>query len=406
MNHWKSAFFTIVTGQTVSLIGSAAVQFSLIWWLSTTTNSPLMLALAGLAAFVPQLVLGPFAGVWIDRLRRKRVVITADLFMGTVAALFALCFLFFAPPAWSVCLVLGIRAVGTVFHTPAMQALVPLLVPQTELVRANGWSQFLQSGAFMLGPVLGGVMFSALPMWLILLTDFAGALAASGCLAWVPISEPPAHQAEQPHFAQEWKEGITPFLQDRPLLIVTIAATLCMVFFLPVSSYYPLMSSSYFAVSSLHGSLIEVVYAAGMMLSALIVSWMGSVRHRFLVIHLGLLGTGLFSLLCGLLPPTRWAFWLFALFCGLLGGCTNFYSIFYISYLQQTIPADRQGRVFSVVGTLSAAAMPIGLILSAPVAEQFGVSSWFLISGIVTLCLIVLSALISLYWFRRTNLPS
>lgn len=128
----------------------------MIWWLSTKTNSPLMLALAGLAAFVPQLILGPFAGVWIDRMKRKRVVIAADLFMGTVAALFSLCFLFTSPPAWSVCLVLGIRAVGTVFHTPAMQALVPLLVPREELVRANGWSQFFQSGAFMLGPVLGG----------------------------------------------------------------------------------------------------------------------------------------------------------------------------------------------------------------------------------------------------------
>ena len=53
MQHWKSAFLTIVAGQTVSLIGSAAVQFSMIWWLSTKTNSPLMLALAGLAAFVP-----------------------------------------------------------------------------------------------------------------------------------------------------------------------------------------------------------------------------------------------------------------------------------------------------------------------------------------------------------------
>ena len=137
MQHWKSAFLTIVAGQTVSLIGSAAVQFSMIWWLSTKTNSPLMLALAGLAAFVPQLILGPFAGVWIDRMKRKRVVIAADLFMGTVAALFSLCFLFTSPPAWSVCLVLGIRAVGTVFHTPAMQALVPRLVPREELVRAS-----------------------------------------------------------------------------------------------------------------------------------------------------------------------------------------------------------------------------------------------------------------------------
>lgn len=403
MQHWKSAFLTIVAGQTVSLIGSAAVQFSMIWWLSTKTNSPLMLALAGLAAFVPQLILGPFAGVWIDRMKRKRVVIAADLFMGTVAALFSLCFLFTSPPAWSVCLVLGIRAVGTVFHTPAMQALVPLLVPREELVRANGWSQFFQSGAFMLGPVLGGIMFSALPMWLILLTDFAGALVASACLAWVRIAEPTPAHTQLPHFGKEWKEGIVPLLQDQPLFIITIAATLCMIFFLPISSYYPLMSSGYFAVSSLYGSLVEVLYATGMMLAALIIGWVGTIRHKFLWIHLGLLGTGLFSLLCGLLPPDFWAFWLFAVFCSMLGGFTNLYNILYLSYLQQTIAAEKQGRVFSIIGTLSAIAMPIGLVLSAPIAEQQGVSSWFVIAGVATLCFILLSALLLLYWHQRSK---
>ena len=56
---WKRGFYTIFAGQTVSLIGSSAVQFALIWWLASGTDSPIMLALSGLVAFLPQLLLGP-----------------------------------------------------------------------------------------------------------------------------------------------------------------------------------------------------------------------------------------------------------------------------------------------------------------------------------------------------------
>ena len=113
---------------------------------------------------MPQLVLGPFAGVWIDRLKRKTVMIGADLFIALAAGVFALLFLFGTPPYWAACAVLGVRAVGNVFHTPAIQAAVPMLVPGEQLVRANGWSQFMQSGAFMLGPVLGAALYAALPL--------------------------------------------------------------------------------------------------------------------------------------------------------------------------------------------------------------------------------------------------
>jgi DHA3 family macrolide efflux protein-like MFS transporter len=81
-NKWKRDFLTIASGQTVSLISSAAVQFSLIWLLASETGSPIMMSIAGLVAFLPQLILGPFAGVWVDRLNRKTVIIAADLFLG------------------------------------------------------------------------------------------------------------------------------------------------------------------------------------------------------------------------------------------------------------------------------------------------------------------------------------
>lgn len=406
MNHsnWKRAFYTITAGQTVSLIGSSAVQFALIWWLSSETASPMMLAFSGLMAFLPQMLLGPFAGVWIDRWKRKNVVMLADLFQGVVAAAFAGWFLLAQPPYWTACVVLGIRAIGGVFHTPAIQALIPLLVPEDQLVRANGVSQFLQSGAFMLGPVLGAVMFGGLPMWLILLTDFLGAIAACGTMAWVKIKELPAEDHQAPHFWKEMRVGMVAFWQDKRLLSVLLTATATMVFFMPLSSYYPLMSSSYFRVSAWHGSLVELLYAAGMMAAALVIGAVGRLRSPLLTADLGLLLVGVTSLVGGLLPPTMAAFWIFAAACGLMGAGANIYGIPIMAYMQENITPEKLGRVFSMMGSLMSVSMPVGLLISGPVAEAYGVALWFAVTGVAT-CVLVVGNLIVLWCLRhRKNL--
>lgn len=69
----------------------------------------------------------------------------------------------------------------------------------------------MQSGAFMLGPVLGAAMYAALPMWLILLSDLVGAVAASLTVASVKIPDPPHTETEKPHFFREMREGAAVF---------------------------------------------------------------------------------------------------------------------------------------------------------------------------------------------------
>ncbi|MGE9502375.1 macrolide efflux MFS transporter Mef(B), partial [Escherichia coli] len=68
----------IYTGQAFSILGSAAVQFAVIWWLTIQTESAITLTIASLVAFLPNMLIGPFAGVWIDRYNRRTVMILAD----------------------------------------------------------------------------------------------------------------------------------------------------------------------------------------------------------------------------------------------------------------------------------------------------------------------------------------
>lgn len=391
---WKRGFLTITAGQTVSLIGSSAVQFSLIWWLASETGSPMVMSLAGLFAFLPQMLLGPFAGVWTDRLRRKTVIICADMFIGIVALGMSLFFVFGSPPYWSAFLVLGMRSLGNVFHSPAIQAAVPMLVPQDQLVKANGWSQFMQSGAFMLGPVLGAAMYAALPLWIILLSDLAGAIAASLTVAAVKIPDPERNGRETPHLFKEMKEGAAALLEDRALITVSVASVVAMVFYMPLSTYYPLMSSDHFGATAWHAGLVELLYATGMMACAIIFSRFGNIRRKMKVIHWGLFGLGLTSLICGLLPRHINWFWLFAAACTLMGASGNIYNIPYVAYLQENIPPEKMGRVFSLIISVSSASMPLGLLVAGPVAESRGVWLWFLISGIATIMITAISAIL------------
>lgn len=90
--HWKKTFITIYSGQAFSLLGSAAVQFAIIWWLTKKTESPFILTVATIAAFLPGILFGAFAGIWIDRYSRKAVMIAADGLVAISSALLGLIF--------------------------------------------------------------------------------------------------------------------------------------------------------------------------------------------------------------------------------------------------------------------------------------------------------------------------
>lgn len=396
---WRKKYLTILSGQTVSLIGSSAVQFALIWWLTNESKSAIMLSLAGLSAYLPQMFLGPFVGVWLDRLKRKYVVIAADLFMGLVALGLSIWFLWGSPGYLVVIAALFLRSLANVFHTPSIQAIVPLLVPEEELVKANSWNQFLQSGAFMLGPVLGTVMFAAMPLWVILLTDLIGALAACLTLWIVEVPDIPRGEETTQHYLQELKDGFRVFKEDPPMLVIMFFSFFIMIFYLPLGILFPLMTNVHFELSAWFASVVEFSYAVGMMVSAFLIGMKKEWREKLLAAQLANVGLGITFIGSGLAPANLVGYWLFVFFCIFMGGMGNLYNIPFTSYLQETVPPEKLGRVFSLFGSVMSTAMPIGLLLAGPLSERLGIARWFLISGILT----IIFSLLCLMFYARAK---
>ena len=134
---WKSAFLRVALGQAVSQLGSHGVQFALIWWLAEETASPGVLGAAGLVAYLPMTLLSPLAGVAASRWNRKVLCITADLAMGGAALGYAVLLGQFALPPWTVLILLGLRGVGSTFQQPAIQSILPQLVPAEQAAQGQ-----------------------------------------------------------------------------------------------------------------------------------------------------------------------------------------------------------------------------------------------------------------------------
>lgn len=380
--NWKRKFIVIAVGQMFSLIGSSAVEFALIWWIASGTGSATMMGLSGLVAFLPAALLSPAAGIVADRYNRKAVCIAADLFLGLMAAIFAALMWTLEMPMWTVLLILFVRSAGGTFHRPALQAMIPQFVPAEELMRVGGWNQMFASGSFLLGPVLGAAMFAALPMPVILLTDFLGAVIASAMLAVTSVPRAAARAHQKKDVRRELKEGVAVFRNDRVLMLMTVVETLSMIFILPLASFYPLMTSDYFHASAWHGSAVEALYALGMMAAAFLFGSVLKIRRPMWTAYLGLMGVGVSSVICGVLPPTMGAWIAFAVACGLMGAACNVHNIPLVAYMQANIDAVKQGRAFSFMTLLSSLTTPIGLAVSAPFAERIGVHRWFLTAGV------------------------
>lgn len=132
------------------------------------------------------------------------------------------------------------------------------------------------------------------------------------------------------------------------------------------------------------------------MVGAVAISNLGTIKNKLLIVRIGLLSIGIISLLCGILPQNMTGFWMFAVLCTLLGATMNIYNIPYVSYMQEHIPKEAQGRAFSLMSSLMSVTLPIGLVVAGPVAENFGVPLWFLIGGISMIIVAILSEIITL----------
>jgi DHA3 family macrolide efflux protein-like MFS transporter len=378
---WALPFFTIWGGQAFSLLGSQLVQFALVWWLTRTTGSATVLATASLIALLPNVFLSPIAGPLIDRWNRRAVMLVAD--GGIALATMALIVIFAAgePQPWVVYVAMLVRAVGGVFHGPAMNASTSLMVPTQELGRVQGMNAALNGSMNIVAPPLGALLIEALPMQTVLAVDIVTAALGIGALALIHVPQPVRTGAPGAlNVRRELGEALR-YMRGMPGMMILVSMAVAINFVLiPAGSMLPLLAKNHFGGDAQAFGWMEAAFGIGVVVGGIILSVWGGFKRKIVTSQVGLVGIGIGHLVLGAAPGTMFAVALISLFVS--GFMMSFNGAAY-AVLQSTITPEMQGRVFTLIASLTTGIAPLSLAIAGPLAEHFGVRFWYIAGGAV-----------------------
>jgi len=389
--NWKTPFFTIWAGQAISLLGSRLVQFALIWYLTVQTGSATVLATASLVGMLPYVVLSPFVGVLVDRWNRRSIMIVADtviaLATATLAVLFALGVLQF----WHIYLMLFVRAVGGSFHNPAMTASTSLMVPKEHFTRVQGINQTLQGGLNILSAPLGALLLEVMPVQGVLAIDVVTAALAVTTLLFINIPQPERIEKvakgliAKTSIGEDLRVGLRYVFTWPGLVFVLGMAALLNFLLTPAGSLLPLLIKEHFGGGALQLGWVEAAHGAGVILGGLGLSVWGGFKRRIVTSLVGIFGLGIGTLMMGFAPASLLAmaiaaFLLMGIMLPIANGPLG-------AIMQAAVDPEMQGRVLTLVGSVATGVSPIGLMIAGPVADAFGIQTWFLLGG--GLCIIL-----------------
>lgn len=379
MSDWKRVFAIIFTGQFLSTISSMVVGYSVIFWLSIETGSAGILAYATIAALLPQMVLGLFSGVYIDRWNRKKTMIFADLFIA--ACTLAIAILFYTSEVKNsyIYILLVMRSAGMAFHVPALQASVPLLAPQDKLMRISGINNMIQSVSTIASPALAALLIGLFDLTWILLIDVAGALLGSLSLLLVRIPDPERKDRVKHHLMKEIHEGLMEIYSKQGLLWIFILSVTAHFFIMPVAAMFPLMTLQHFSGTALQMSIVEIAWGIGMLVGGAIMGYKSLGNFKITIINLMYLILGLTFVFSGLLPVTGFVY--FAAVTAIGGITMTLYSGSFTVVVQTMVTPAALGRVFSMYTSIVLFPSMAGLLATGFIADYIGIANAFIISG-------------------------
>ena len=379
MPGWARRVGLFLTAQTISVFGSFLVQYAIMWHLTLTTKSGVVLALAALFGFLPQAIVSIFAGVWADRVNRKIMIIAADASIALATLGLALLMLAGVKDLWLIFLVMAVRSIGAGVQMPAVSAVIPQLVPADKLMRINGVNSSIQSVTGLLAPVAAAAVYANMSIVPIFFIDVVTAFIGISIFSFVRVPTlDRVASGEKPSYFADLKDGMNYiFTHD---LVRWVMGIFAVVFLLAVapSNLSPLFIARNFGTEVWKLTVAEVLFSIGMALGGIALATFASKVNKISLIIATSISFGFLSMAMGL-SPNLIVFYALFFVIGLL--VPSFFTSA-MTTLQETVEPERQGRVFGFVGIVISVAMPVGMSVLGPLADVFPVENLLVGSGI------------------------
>ncbi|RSD28416.1 MFS transporter [Mesobacillus subterraneus] len=383
--NWLKNIILFLSSQTISLFGSSLVQYAIMWHITLTTQSGLMMTLYIICGFIPTFLLSPVAGVWADRYNRKWLIILADGMIALSTLLLAILFLMGYDSIWLLFVMAAIRALGTGIQTPAVGAILPQIVPKDKLTKVNGANGSIQAVIMFVSPMVSAALLAMASIEIIFFIDVITAAIAIVTLLFflkIAVHEKAAEKQTTSYFS-DFKEGIKYVGGHAFLKRLFFFFAIFLVMMAPAAFLTPLQVTRSFDGDVWELTAIEIAFSIGMMAGGAIIASWGGYKNRVRTMTLASFIMGACTLALGVVP----IFWLYLGFMALFGVAMPIFNTPTTVLLQEKVEENYLGRVFGVMGMISTSMMPIGMLIFGPLAD-FVAIEWMLIgTGVLLIVL-------------------
>ncbi len=384
--NWLKNIILFLSSQTVSLFGSSLVQYAIMWHITLTTESGLMMTLYIICGFIPTFILSPVAGVWADRYNRKMLIMLADGLIAMATLILAILYLMGFNAIWLLFMMAAVRAFGTGIQMPAVGAILPQIVPKDKLTKVNGTNGSIQAIIMFVSPMVSAALLGLTSIEMIFFIDVITAGIAIVTLLALKISvHEKAAETQTTSYFSDFKQGLQYVNNHAFLKKFFLFFAVFFVLMAPASFLTPLQVTRSFGDDVWRLSAIEIAFSVGMMAGGGIIASWGGFPNKIKTLGFASMIMGVCTFGLGIVPD----FWVYLAFMAVFGIALPIFNTPATVLLQEKVEEGYLGRVFGVMGMISTSMMPLGMLLFGPIADFIKIE-WLLVgTGIFIIILAI-----------------
>lgn len=392
-------FILVVIGQIISLFGNAIVRFALPLHLLSVTGSAVLFGITSACSVIPGIIFTPIGGIIADRVNKRNIMVILDF---STAALMMLFLLLMGRMNLVALLIVTLMVLYGIQGTyqPAVQASIPILTSEKNLLTGNAVINQVSTLAGILGPVLGGVVYVALGIRVVLILGMICFFLSAIMELFIHI--PNTRKKTQGSFilvaVSDFKESLFFMSHEKPIIlkIIVILALLNLFQTSLLLVGMPVIVTQVFGMSEQMYGYGQGAVAVGGLVGGILTGVLAK-KLKFYRNYIFLLVATLSMFPIGLMIYFRdnpmLSTWITIPFCALMVASATMFTIQMLSFVQGQTPKNLVGKVISCVLTLSMCAQPIGQVLYGGLMERFPkyIHMIFIVAAVITVIITVVS---------------
>lgn len=392
----KKDFSFLMLGKLISLLGTNMQSFALSLYVLKITGSGAQFASVLSIAIIPQVVLGPIAGVFVDWMDRKKILVYLDILAGIIVGAYAVVYMYSGSFSMtSIYTMVIFLSIISVLFQPAAATVIPVIMKREDLVDANGLNTFFLSIGNLLGPAIAGIIFPIYGLFVILIINCTSFFVSAVCevIINIPKTNKAPDKINLKSFSTDFKEGFV-FVKSKKLIsIIMIIALVANFAGDPIFSVgYAYISKRILNVTDFQYGLIESVFVVSMMLSPILCGRILKKYDLSKLLFWVFLLVSIFTAMLSIVPSN---IYLAAFKSNLVPYITMLVIVFFIglavttanislgTLFQKEVPIEIMGRVGTLLQTVSTAAMPLGRLMFGVLFDKLPAYICILIGALI-----------------------